>query len=127
MSTANPTKAIAALIPEAIITPHGVAVQPLTLGTFGLLERIHSPILTGEKTDVLGMLPSLYILAHEAAEAHAQMGQIEAAALAWADALPPSAIGPIEAAAREQVQRMLAVIAQEGDAKKKVTTGGSPP
>lgn len=124
MSASNPDKAVRALIPEPILTPEGVAVRPLTLGTYALLERVASPVLTGERCDVLGMLPSLYILCHEPAEAHAALGEIGARAVAWADTLPPEAIGGIERAATEQVRRMLDVVAQEGDGKKKAATAG---
>lgn len=124
MSASNPAKAIRALVPEPIVTPEGVAVRPLTLGAYALLERIQSPILTGAKTDVLGLLPSLYLLTRDGRDALASLGEIEALAVAWADTLPPTAIGAIERAATEQVRRMLDVVAQEGDGKKKAGTAG---
>lgn len=127
MSTGNPHKAVLAIMPDPITTPHGVVVLPLSLATFSILERMRSPILTGQKGDVLAMLPSLYVLCHPAQEVHAHLAELEARAIAWAEAYPPAAIAPIEVAAREQVTRMLDVIAEEGDGKKKATTAGSPP
>ena len=127
MSEANPVKAMRALVPEPIVTPEGVAVRPLTLGTFALLERIKSPTLVKCTTDSLALLPSLYILTHDPREVLERFGELDALAVAWADTLPPHAIGAIEAAAAVQIQRMLDVIAPEGDSKKKTTTAGSPP
>lgn len=119
MSEANPVKAMSALIPEPITTPEGVVVRPLTLGVFALLERIKSPTLVRCKTDSLALLPSLYILTHDPREVLERFGELDALAVAWADTLPPHAIGAIEAAAAVQIQRMLDVIAPEGDSKKK--------
>ena len=128
MSTSNPDKAMRALIPEPIVTPEGVAVRPLTLGTFALLERIKSPtLMAGGTVDTLALLPSLYIMSHDPAAVYADFANLDALSLAWAETLPPTAVGSIEAAATEQIKRMIAVIAPEGDGKKKATTAGSPP
>jgi hypothetical protein len=126
MSTSNPAKAMSALIPEPIVTPEGVAVRPLTLGTFALLERIKSPTLYKCEVDSLALLPSLYLMTHDPAEVHSAFDRLDALALSWAETLPPTAVGSIEAAAKSQIQRMLDVIAPEGDGKKKATTAGSP-
>jgi len=131
MSASNPTKAMAALIPEPITTAHGVLVRPLTLGVYALLERMGSPVLIrreGPPPDVLALLPSLYVMSQpDPGAVLLRWAELEADALAWADTLPPHAIGEIERAATRQVSRMLDVIAPESDAKKKVTMAGSPP
>lgn len=128
MSTANPQKSIAALIPAPIATPCGVMVRPLTLGAYALLERVKSPMITGEAAPVLETLPSLYILTHSGRYVLEHLCDIDALALEWAETLPPSAIRDIELAARRQIAAMLDVIADETGGKKKVgTTAGSPP
>ena len=118
---------MSALIPEPITTPHGVQVRPLTLGVFALLERIKSPTLVECKTDTLSLIPSLYVMTHNPAAVLADMAALESLAVAWADTLPPQAVGAIEAAATVQIRRMIDVIASESDGKKKATTAGSPP
>lgn len=119
---------MAALIPEVIRTAYGVEVRPLTLGVFALLERIKSPTLIACGTvDTLALIPSLYIMTHDPVTVHAEWVDLQAKAVAWADTLPPEAVGGIEVAATEQIRRMIAVIAPEGDGKKKATMGGSPP
>lgn len=126
MSEANPEKAVAAIIPEPIVTPEGVEVRPLTLATFALLERIGSPTLVECQTNTLDLIPSLYIMTHDPREVLDRYGDLPALAVAWADTLPPHAIGAIEAAAAVQIRRMLDVIADEAGGKKKPTTAGSP-
>ena len=127
MSESNPVKAMCALIPEPITTPEGVVVRPLTLGVFALLERIKSPTLVECKTDTLALIPSLYVMTHGPAYVLAHLANLEAVSVAWADTLPPQAVGAIEAAATVQIRRMIDVIASESDGKKKATTAGSPP
>jgi hypothetical protein len=92
------------------------------------LERIKSPtLITCGPVDALALLPSLYIMTHDPAAVYADWESLNANAVAWADTLPPTAVGAIEQAATEQIRRMIAVIAPEGDGKKKATTAGSPP
>lgn len=128
MSAANPEKAMRALLPEPIATPSGVTVAPLTLGRYAILERLASPMLTGEPADALALLPTLWALCGDPAAVLAALADPMPAAVAWADTLPPDAIGDISRAAREQVARMLDVIGQESAKKKgEGTTAGSPP
>lgn len=125
MSQANPEKAMRALVPEPVRCDCGVEVRPPALGVYALLERIASPLLTGAQTDTLGMLPTLYVLCR-GAEALAAWDRLEAAAVEWADTLPPTAVGEIERAARLQVARMLDVVGQEPVKKNgPATTAGS--
>ena len=125
MSKANPEKAVRALLPAPIACPCGCVVRPLTLGMFAVLERIHSPLLGETPADgALSLVPSLYALTHEPADALA--GDLFGRSLAWADTLPPAALAEIKDAAERQVAAMLAVVPEPPPSKKKATTDGSP-
>ena len=125
MSKANPEKAVRAILPAPIACPCGCVVRPLTLGMFAVLERIHSPLLGETPADgALSLVPSLYALTHEPADALA--GDLFGRSLAWADTLPPAALAEIEDAAERQVAAMLAVVPEPPPSKKKATTDGSP-
>lgn len=125
MSKANPEKAVRAILPAPITCPCGCIVRPLTLGMFAVLERIHSPLLGETPADgALSLVPSLYALTHEPADALA--GDLFGRSLAWADTLPPAALAEIKDAAERQVAAMLAVVPEPPPSKKKATTDGSP-
>lgn len=125
MSKANPEKAVRAILPAPITCPCGCVVRPLTLGMFAVLERIHSPLLGETPADgALSLVPSLYALTHEPADALA--GDLFGRSLAWADTLPPAALAEIKDAAERQVAAMLAVVPEPPPSKKKATTDGSP-
>ena len=86
MSAKNPRKAMAALLPLAVKCPCGETVRPMTLGMWAALERIGSPLITGEPPkDALELIPSLYLLTHDPREVLAS-GFFDAA-VAWADSL----------------------------------------
>lgn len=127
----NPKKAIAALIPAPITTATGQVVRPLSLGVYALLERIDSPMLLPADAppgDMLDLIPSLYILTHDAYEVYQTIGDIDRLAMEWATTLPASVIEEIESAASRQISAMLDVISDEGSNKKKAdTTAGSSP
>jgi hypothetical protein len=83
MSKANPVKAVAALLPRPIPTVGGT-VRPLTLGVYAILERISSPLLVaGAEPSPMDLVPSLYVLTHDPADALS--GDLFAKSLAWAD------------------------------------------
>lgn len=125
MSSANPEKAVRAILPAPIACPCGCVVRPLTLGVFAVLERIRSPLLGETPPDgALSLVPSLYALTHDPADAIAP-GLFERS-LAWADSLPPSALAEIKRAADRQVAAMLAVVPEPPPSKKKAITDGSP-
>lgn len=118
----NPRKALSAALPPAIDVCGGAyQVKPITLGTFALLERYRSPMLfppEGKAAETLDLLPSLYILTHDAADCLS--GNILDKAVEWADAVGVDAIGEI----REAAARQLAAIADvmpDGVKKKSAT------
>ena len=127
MSKSNPTKAINALLPQPIKCGGGVEVLALSLGHYALLEKVDSPILKGKgtATDILDMIPSLYICTHNAPEVFADFDNLPKLVLDWAATLQPCVYGEIMAAITTQINVMMDVIPSPDDTKKKVvTTGG---
>ena len=123
MSRTNPRKAMAALLPLAVKCPCGETVRPMTLGMWAALERIGSPLITGEPPkDALELIPSLYLLTHDPREVLAS-GFFDAA-VAWAVSLPVTALGEIRDACYRQMDAMGDVLPE---VKKKTSpaTAGS--
>ncbi len=118
MSATNPRKAVAAFLPAPIPIP-GTAetVQPFSLATYGILEKIGSPLVMPVQGPVtaLDLIPSLYVVTHDAAEVLA--GDIAADSVAWAKTLPPTVLLPMEQAARRQIGVLIDVLPEA--AKKK--------
>ena len=124
MSKANPRKAMAALLPLAVECPCGATVRPMTLGMWAALERIGSPLVTGEDPkDALELVPSLYLLTHDPREV--LRGSFFDDAVAWADTLPVSALAEIRDACYRQMGAMFDVL-PEVKKKPRPETGGSP-
>ena len=120
MSRGNPRKAMAALLPLPIDCVDGQTVRPMTLGMWAALERIGSPLVTGEApADALELLPSLYLLTHDPREV--LRGDLLDAAIAWADALPVTALAAIRVACDRLSRAVFDVVPE---AQKK-TTGGT--
>lgn len=114
---------MAALLPLAVRCPCGETVRPMTLGMWAALERIGSPLVTGEPPkDALELIPSLYLLTHDPREVLAS-GFFDAA-VAWADSLPVTALGEIRDACYRQMDAMGDVLPE---VKKKTSpaTAGS--
>ena len=114
---------MAALLPLAVRCPCGETVRPMTLGMWAALERIGSPLITGEPPkDALELIPSLYLLTHDPREVLAS-GFFDAA-VAWADSLPVTALGEIRDACYRQMDAMGDVLPE---VKKKTSpaTAGS--
>lgn len=119
MSKANPRKAMAALLPLAVECPCGCTVRPMTLGMWAALERVGSPLVTGEEPkDALELVPSLYLLTHDPREV--LRGSFFDDAVAWADTLPVSAIKDIRDACYRQMGAMFDVLPE---VKKKPRPG----
>ena len=121
MSRTNPRKAMAALIP-----PAQAVIRPMTLGMYAALERIGSPLVTGEDAkDTLELIPSLYLLTHDPREVF--RGNILDLAMQWADTQPVGVVETIREAAFQQIDAFMAVCPQD-DGKKKArkATAGSP-
>ena len=124
MSKANPRKAMAALLPLPIRCGQDTVVRPMTLGMYAALERIGSPLVTGEDPkDALELIPSLYLLTHDPREVFRE--NILDAAMQWADRQPLTAMEAIKAACYRQIEAARDVIpeADESAPKKKRTDG----
>ena len=130
--TANPEPVLDALLPAAIHVDGGrVVVRPLTLATFALLDKIRSPLLTGDgSASVIELLPTLYILSHGASVCLADLtaGRLEAVSIDWADQFQPQILAEIRDAAVTQIGKILYMIPppDENTSKKKETVGSSP-
>lgn len=130
-ATANPEPVLDALLPAAIHVAGGrVVVRPLTLATFALLDKIRSPLLTGNgSVGVIDLLPTLYILTHGASVCLADLsaGRLETVAIDWADQFPPQILSEIRDAAVTQIGKILYLIPppDENTSKKKGTDGSS--
>ena len=127
MSRGNPEKAIAALIPSPLEAVPGVVVRPMTLGMWAALERIKSPLVTGdEPKDTLELVPSLYLITHDPREIFRT--DFLDAAMKWADTMPVDVVSAIDKAARRQIDAVVDVIPEDdGKSSKKKTTAGSRP
>lgn len=131
MSKSNPKKAIDAILPLPIDLGGGVKVLPLSLGHYALLEKIDSPLLwTREQIaerscDALTMIPSLYVVTRPVRDTLADFDDLLNVSLTWAESLTPDMLGKIRNAVAEQISRMLRVIPEPSEGKKKAgTTAG---
>lgn len=116
---------MAALLPLAVECPCGETVRPMTLGMWAALERIGSPLVTGEgPKDTLELVPSLYLLTHDPREV--LRGSFFDDAVAWADTLPVSALEEIRDACYRQMGAMFDVL-PEVKKKSRPGTAGSRP
>lgn len=125
MSKANPRKAMAALLPLPIQCGTEIVVRPMTLGMWAALERIGSPLVTGEEPkDSLELIPSLYLLTHDPRDVFA--GNILDLAMRWADSQPVTVMADIRKAAYRQMNAAFDVIPEdtEDDQRKKKKTDG---
>ncbi len=132
MSKLNPEKALRALLPRAIpVEGTNEEVRPLSLATFAVLDEIASPMLRGgaEAATPLSLLPTLYVLCRGAVAA-LESANLLRDATAWAEALPPSALGAIRAAAQRQLAAFADVVPtaqKKTAAANPATTAGSSP
>ena len=128
MSKANPRKAMAALLPLPIQCGTEIVVRPMTLGMWAALERIGSPLVTGEEPkDSLELIPSLYLLTHDPRDVFA--GNILDLAMRWADSQPVTVMADIRKAAYRQMNAAFDVIPEDTEddqrKKKRPTVGSS--
>lgn len=109
MSRANPFKAIDAIMPLPI-KAGGISINPMTLGLYAALEKIGSPLLTGETVQTLDWLPTLYLLTHNPEEA--LLGNLADKAFEWAKTQPVTVVEAIQRAAYAQMGRVSDVVPQ---------------
>jgi hypothetical protein len=117
----NPRAALAALLPPSVaVEGAGEEVKPFSLAMFAALDAIRSPLLYGGPQDAtpLSVIPSLFVACKGWKEA--QKPDLFDRAMAWADALPPSALVALREAVARQVSTMLDVTPES----KKKDAGG---
>jgi hypothetical protein len=117
----NPRAALAALLPSPVAVPGtDEEVKPFSLAMFAALDGIRSPLLYGGPQDAtpLSVIPSLFVACKGWREA--QKPDLFDRAMAWADALPPSALVALREAVARQVSTMLDVTPES----KKKDAGG---
>jgi hypothetical protein len=117
----NPRAALAALLPPSVaVEGTGEEVKPFSLAMFAALDAIRSPLLYGGPQDAtpLSVIPSLFVACKGWREA--QKPDLFDRAMAWADALPPSALVALREAVARQVATMLDVTPES----KKKDAGG---
>jgi len=117
----NPRAALAALLPPSVAVPGtDEEVKPFSLAMFAALDAIRSPLLYGGPQDAtpLSVIPSLFVACKGWREA--QKPDLFDRAMAWADALPPSALVALREAVARQVSTMLDVTPES----KKKDAGG---
>ncbi len=126
MSRKNPRKAIAALVPMTRHLRHGVVIRPMTLAMYAALERIKSPLVTGETPkDLMELVPSLYLITHDPRDLYRTPNLLDLA-MTWADSLPVTVVEEIRRAAEESMREATDVIPEMDEDPKKKRTAGSP-
>lgn len=124
MSKSNPKKAIEALLPQPIKTRGGV-VNPIMLATYALLEYTESPMLFAQKAKILELIPTLYILTHDAVEISRDIGSLVDKSIAWASGILLDVMPEIELAAKKQIEVAFQVIDLANKKKAQAETDGS--
>lgn len=106
----NPRAALAALLPPPVVLADiGEEVKPFSLAMFAALDAIRSPLLYGAAEDATptAVIPSLFVACRGWREA--QRPDLFARAMAWADALPPSALPALRDAVKTQISALMDV------------------
>jgi hypothetical protein len=122
----NPRAALAALLPPSVaVEGTGEEVKPFSLAMFAALDAIRSPLLYGGPQDAtpLAVIPSLFVACKGWREA--QKPDLFDRAMAWADALPPSALVALREAVARQVSTMLDVTPESKKKDAGEPTAGS--
>ena len=118
---------MAALLPLPIGCGNGVTVKPMTLGMWAALERIGSPLVTGEEPkDALELIPSLYLLTHDPREVF--RGNVVDLSMQWADTVPVATMDAIRRACYRQMNAAFDVMPEDDPKKARsaATTAGLP-
>ena len=122
----NPRAALAALLPPPVAVP-GTAeeVRPFSLAMFAALDAIRSPLLYGsaEEATPTAVIPSLFVACRGVGVAFAP--HLLERSMAWADALPPSALVPLREAVAAQVAVLLDVTPESKKKDGTARTDGS--
>lgn len=119
----NPAAALAALLPQPVpVECTGEVVRPFSLALYAALDSIHSPLLYGGATDVLALVPSLFIACRGVGVAFAP--HLLERSMEWADALPPSALPALRDAVKTQISALMDVTPESKKKDGAGQTGG---
>ena len=113
----------------------GLVVREVTAGVLCVLERIQSPFATGRAPEsgagYAPWLATVYAMTRPAAESWRLLAkgraEFEAAAMEWADALPPAAFDEALGACARSASRMKAAARAGGDGSGGESAGDPPP
>lgn len=124
-NTVNPKSALAALFPQPIDCGNGVSVQPFSLATYALLEKIGSYVIFPHEPTQEEILKTLYICTHDPKEVFRDIDNLLQNAVDWASEQYPSMVDKVTSAIMRQIEivRNAMPPTKEIDAKKAVTDG----
>lgn len=124
-NTVNPKSALAALFPQPIDCGNGVSVQPFSLATYALLEKIGSYVIFPHEPTQEEILKTLYICTHDPKEVFRDIDNLLQNAVDWASEQYPSIVDKVTSAIMRQIEivRNAMPPTKEIDAKKAVTDG----
>lgn len=126
---ANPKRVVKAFLPSEP-APAGLKLQPFTVGTVLLLEKLEHPLVDDAvKRDMSNQetLTLVYVLTHPVPETNALLNQgpeaLDAAVMEFAGRIPVSELRPLGQAIRRHFE---AALATAGGPTEKKTTAPAP-
>lgn len=121
----NPEASLKALFPQPIDCGEGVFVEPFSLATYALLEKIGSYVIIPHKPDQMEILKTFYICTHEPRGIFRKLDELDEVSLEWASRLTPSLSAKITEAIMEQIAVVRGAMPppKENDEKKATTVG----
>lgn len=124
-NTVNPKSALAALFPQPIDCGNGVSVQPFSLATYALLEKMGSYVIFPHEPTQEEVLKTLYICTHDPKEIFRDIDNLLPNAIEWASEQYPSMVEKVTSAIMRQIETVRNAMppTKEIDAKKAVTDG----
>lgn len=116
----NPTRAVAAWNADIIIVG-GISVYPLSLALVGVLEELHSPLVSGENCPLGGWIQTMWAMTRPYKDVRKALSSslIDELSNSWAESIPASLAVELIRACSAQVARSMAVV-EDGMAEKKV-------
>jgi len=119
-NTVNPKSALAALFPQPIDCGNGVSVQPFSLATYALLEKIKSYIIFPHEPTQEEVLKTLYVCTHDPKEIFRNLDDLLPNAVDWASEQYPAIVEKVTSAIMKQIEivRNAMPPTKETDAKK---------
>lgn len=119
-NTVNPKSALAALFPQPIDCGNGVSVQPFSLATYALLEKMRSYVIFPHEPTQEEVLKTLYVCTHDPKEIFRNLDDLLPNAIDWAAEQYPAIVEKVTTAIMKQIEivRNAMPPTKETDAKK---------